>query len=175
MKGARFVSRIWRRTSDYICQANDFPPGFRVVLLDEQGHAKRGDVVVRSGAFGSYPGTMRVGDFLEQTMVNHIRDAGRVAYRGIVLRSNLGKLIDPTLSLRRVRDMSGADGRHSDGYGHDEDNIQEIQYHIAEVVESVKSDQIFEQLPNLADLIVKALINRNFDRFADDIDLIETG
>jgi hypothetical protein len=175
MKGARFVRRTWRRTSDYICEANGFPPGFRVVLVDEQGDAKRSNVVVRSGAFGAYPGTMSVGDFLEQILVNHIRDAGRVAYRGIELRSNLGKVIDPTLSLRRVRGMSGANGQYSVEYEHDEDTIQEIQDQIAEAVENVKSNQIFEQQPNLDDLVVKALINCIFDQFADDIDLIDYG
>src|SRR5437660_59826 len=106
----RFIQRKWRQTSEKICFANDIPPGFHIVLLDENGRMKRGDVLVRSGAFGGYPGYFTVRSFVKEAIKNHVKDADCLDYTDAQLRDHRNKLVDPDLTLRRVRDMPGARG-----------------------------------------------------------------
>jgi hypothetical protein len=173
MRGQRFLRRTWRKTSEYICAANGFAPGFRIILLDDEGRARRSDLLVRSGAFGAYPSQMSVRVFLNEIILNHLKNPGDIGHVKAELRSHLNERVDADLSLRRVRDMTGEGGHHSQEYDDDEDMIQQIQEEIGQAVDLFENDPVFEQHAHLDDLIVKALIGCIFDRFYADIDLIE--
>ena len=84
----RFIRRTWRQTSEKICLANDFPPGFRIVLLDEDGRLKRDDLSVRSGDFMAYPQYFMVSAFLEQVIMNNVKDADCLDYTNMQLRDH---------------------------------------------------------------------------------------
>jgi len=73
---ARSVQRTWRSISEKICLVNRLPPGFRIVLRDEDGRAKRDDILVRedklelcNGDFLAYPGSFRIWAFLDEAVM----------------------------------------------------------------------------------------------------------
>ncbi len=131
---ARFIRRTWRQTSEKICLANEIPPGFRIVLLDEDGRVKRDDLLVRSGGFGGYPIDFCVRAFLEEAIKNHVKDADRLDYAAVQLRNHRDEPVDPNLNLRRVRDMPGTGDKHSKDWEDKHHWIFDIENEIADAL-----------------------------------------
>ena len=127
----RFIRRTWRRTSEKICVMNDMPPGFRIVMLDENGRVKRDDFMVRSGDFGAYPANFLVWVFLKEAIGNHIKDADHLNYATVQLRNHRDEPVDPDLTLRRVQDMPGTGGAHAAVWNEKHGRISEIEDDIA--------------------------------------------
>lgn len=152
----RFIRRTWRRTSQKICQANDIPPGFRIVLLDEQRRVRRDDLIVRSGGFGSYPVDWPISVFLDTALHNNVKELEQVVYTVAELRNHRDEPIDPEITLRRVRDMPGLGDSHSDDWWtkHDE-TLLEIQNDVEEALGAFEDDFRLIEDP---DLLLKAVI-----------------
>lgn len=164
----RFIQRTWRRTSERICLANNIPPGFRIVLLDEDGRVKRDDLLVRSGGFGAYPVGFRVWAFLAEAMKNEVKDADHLEYDVAELRNHRDEPVNRNLTLRRVRDMPGAEGRHTKTWEDNQNKIYELEAEIEDAL------AIFDEDFRLADnpeLLLKALIRHVIGRF--DVDALE--
>jgi hypothetical protein len=179
---ARFIRRTWRRTSEKICLANDIPPGFRIVLLDEDGRVKRDDLLVRSGGFAGYPVSFPVWHFLEMAIHDHVKDADRLDYAAVQLRNHRDEPVDPSLTLRRVRDMPGTGDGHADDWWDKHDRISEIEDEIANALAIFDDD--WRLLGDVQDsgggrdegaarseLLLKALIRYIISRF--NIDALE--
>src|SRR5205809_673677 len=131
----RYVKRTWRRTSEKICRANGIPPGFRIVLLDERGRAKRDDLIVRSGDFGADSIDIRIWAFLEDCIRNSVKDAGEgLDYDDVQLRNHRNEPIDPDTFLRQVLDMPGAGGKHSEQWHETQELISDIRLEIGELL-----------------------------------------
>lgn len=162
----RFIQRTWRRTSEKICLANDIPPGFRIVLLDEDGRVKRGDLLVRSGGFGVYPGQFRVWSFLEEAIKNHVKDADCLDYTEAQLRDHRDKPVDPNLTLLRLRDMPGTGGKHTKAQKDNGYIIDELEAEIEDALAIFDDDDrvTFSPGPESC-LLLKALIQYIISRF----------
>lgn len=126
----RFIRRTWRRTSDMICKVNEFPPGFRIVLLDKDGRVKRDDLVVRSGDFSVFPNWMPVAVFLGEVMKNVVKDTESLGYDTIELRTHRDEPVGGSMELRRVRDMPGAGGAHAEAYEQNLEMISDLECEI---------------------------------------------
>jgi hypothetical protein len=166
----RFIQRAWRRTCEKICLANRIPPGFRIVLLDEDGRVKRADLLVRSGGFAAEPGSFRIWAFLESVIENCVKNAHRLDYVDVELRDHRDRAVDPNLTLRRVRDMPGAEGKHTKAWGDNLDTINELEAEIEEAL-SIFDDDFRLADDQERDLLLKALIHYIISRF--DIDALE--
>jgi hypothetical protein len=175
----RFIQRTWRRTSEKICLANDIPPGFRIVLLDEDGRVKRDDLLVRSGDFAHYPRSFRIWAFLDEAIKEHIKDADSLDYSAIQLRDHKDKPIDFDLTLRDVREMAGIRGKHTRAWEEEEENTFELEAEIEDALAIFNEDDFrLAGDPGLmgdpnGDLLLKALIQHIVSRF--DIDVLEYG
>ena len=103
----RFIHRTWRRTSEEICKANEFKPGFRIVLIGEDGRVRRNDLIVMSGEFSRYPAGFTVQVFLQEIINVELDGAHGLDYDSVQLRTHRDELVAPDMTLRRVRDMTG--------------------------------------------------------------------
>jgi hypothetical protein len=160
----RFVQRTWRKTSEKICRANDIPPGFRIVLLDEYGRVKRDDLLVRSGSFGAYPGSFRIWAFLEEAIKNHVKDPDCLDYDEAELRDHRDNLVGPDLTLIEVRDMPGAGGRHTKAWSDDRDAVLELEYEIKDALAIFDADDRVANDPSNT-LLLKALMQHIISQF----------
>ncbi|MGA2311978.1 MAG: hypothetical protein ABSF87_06385 [Xanthobacteraceae bacterium] len=167
---ARSVQRTWRSISEKICLVNRLPPGFRIVLRDEDGRAKRDDILVRedklelcNGDFLAYPGSFRIWAFLDEAVMG----ADCLDCADTQLRDHRDKPVDPNLTLRMVRDMRGAGGRHTKGWEDDQDNIRDLESEIEDALASFHDDY---RLANDQehDVLLKALIHYIISQFDTD-------
>jgi len=159
----RFVQRTWRRTSEKICLANDMPPGFRIVLLDQDRRAKRDDLLVRSGGpcgFVWHSPSLPVSRFLENTIHDHVKDAEHLDYDVAELRDHKDEPVDPNFRLRRVRNMPGAGGQYCIASLEDTDLQMDIESAL----------EVFDEDPRSgpdsgADFLLRALVAYARDRW----------
>ena len=164
----RFIRRTWRRTSEKICLANDRPPGFRIVLLDQDGRVKRGDLLVRSGGsfgFVYYPPSLIVGSFLKDAISDHVKDLDLLDFAAVELRDHRDEPVDPNIRLRRVRDMPGADREYGESRGIDFDLRDDIE----SALEAFEPDIDPRSGPDSgAESLLKSLIDYIVGRFGID-------
>ena len=92
----RVIRRTWRRMSEKICKVNEFPPGFRIVLVDKDGRVKRDDLIIYSGNFCQYPATFSVRMFLDQVMSVDVKSADQLDYASVQLRTHRNEPITQT-------------------------------------------------------------------------------
>jgi hypothetical protein len=162
----RFIKRTWRQTSEKICLANDIPPGFRIVLLDEDGRVKRDDLLVRSGRFGGYPGNFRIWGFVDEAIKNHVKDADCLDYADAQLRDDRGKPVDLDLTLRRVRDMPGTGRKYTKASKKNGIIIDEVESEIEDALGIFDEDERVAYSPGRENcLLLKALIQYIISHF----------
>ena len=167
MSERRFIRRTWRQTSEKICLANAIPPGFRIVLLDEDGRVKRDDLMVRSGDFASEPVGFSVEHFLEMAIKNSVKDVDRLDYASIELRNHRDEPVDPDLTLRRVRDMVGTGDRHSKAWEDKDDLVPDLEGEIEEAL-AIFDEDFRLLLDPQTDILLKALIQYTIHKFEID-------
>jgi hypothetical protein len=166
-KVERFIQRTWRQTSEKICLANDIPPGFRIVLLDEgRVKRKRSDLLVRSGSFGGYPGSCSIGSFLDEALKNHVKNTDCLDYTSVQLRDHRDNPIEPELALRRVRNMPGAGGKYTRASKESSLLVDEIEGEIDDALSVFDGDETVADASEQRDFIfLKALIQHIISRF----------
>lgn len=160
----RFFQRTWRRTSQYICDANNLPPGFRIVLLNEDGRAMRDDLEVRSGDFGVFPRTFLVSQFLDQALTINIKHPEDIGFASVQLRDHRNTPIDDDMVLRDVRDMVGSRGEHSDAYWQKAEIVDQLADDLAEELMS-HFDGWDAPYDSNDDILPRAFLQLMFDKF----------
>ena len=162
----RFVRRTWRRTSEKICKANEFPPGFHIVLIGEDGRVRRNDLIVMSGDFGRYPADFTVQVFLQEVVAVELNGAQGLDCASVQLRTHRDEPVAPDITLRRVRDMTGS--FVTEKSIEREDIIDELE---AEIEENFLSFEDDWRLADDKELLLKAIMKYIINHF--DIDALE--
>ena len=140
-----------------MCTANSFPPGFRIVLIDDGGRTRRDDLMVRSGGFCAYPASFAVWQYFEEALKDEVRDADALDYARAELRDHRGEPVSPHLTLREVRDLPGEGGKHAKAWEEGEDYIFELKLEIEDALNIFEDDFRLLANPN-SDLLLKALV-----------------
>ena len=162
----RMRRKSWRRTSEKICAANAFPPGFRIVLIGNNGRARRDDLQIRSGDFAAYPADFPVWLFLEELLRNELRDA-QLDSRKVELRDQRDEPLDPDLTLREVRDLAGRAGQFAEARDAAEEVVDEILGEIEDALSAFEHDPRLEVIPE-RDILLKALMRYVVSKFDED-------
>lgn len=163
----KFQERTWLSTSDKICQAQCFPPGFRIVLLDRSGALVKRPPRVTSGDFGAFPISWPVKLLLLEGVATCVRDD--LSRWSMELRNHEGEPINEGVTLRRVREMPGSD--HNPAFDSQSDLLCDLESELEDAL-GVFDPEFDHRISPDPEVFLKALMSFILSRY--DVDALET-
>lgn len=96
----------WSKISRNICETNELPMGYKIVLLDFDGDPINGNKVFPPMEIPLYPPQFRVWSFLEELLKDALSAKDLDEISGAELRNNKNKVVDENFTLRSLRTMN---------------------------------------------------------------------